>query len=146
MRRGAAVHHRDEGNDLMPLYEYQCEACGRRFELIRKFSDPPLAACPTCGGAVRKLMSPPAFQFKGSGWYITDYARKTSQSGGDDSKPDAAGNETTAAEKGEKSEKSKPTEKGDKKGKGEAAAKGDEGAKNSKKEPSSPASTPGKNP
>jgi len=68
----------------MPLYEYQCDACGARFELIRKFSDPPLEVCPTCGkGPVQKLISSPAFQFKGSGWYITDYARK---SGGGDSK------------------------------------------------------------
>src|SRR6188472_1316891 len=68
----------------MPLYEYQCDACGARFELIRKVSDPPLEVCPTCGkGPVQKLISSPAFQFKGSGWYITDYARK---SGGGDSK------------------------------------------------------------
>lgn len=68
----------------MPLYEYQCDACSARFELIRKFSDPPLEICPTCGkGPVQKLVSSPAFQFKGSGWYITDYARK---SGGGDSK------------------------------------------------------------
>jgi putative FmdB family regulatory protein len=60
----------------MPLYEYQCDACGNRFEAIQKFSDPPLEVCPRCGGAVKKLQSAPAFQFKGSGWYITDYARK----------------------------------------------------------------------
>lgn len=61
----------------MPLYEYQCDACGARFELIRKFSDPPLEICAACGaGPVQKLVSSPAFQFKGSGWYITDYARK----------------------------------------------------------------------
>jgi putative FmdB family regulatory protein len=61
----------------MPLYEYQCDACGAQFELIRKFSDPPVEVCPTCGAArVRKLLSSPAFQFKGSGWYVTDYARK----------------------------------------------------------------------
>jgi putative FmdB family regulatory protein len=60
----------------MPLYEYLCDACGQKFELIRKFSDPPLEECPACGGTVRKLVSSPAFQFKGSGWYITDYARK----------------------------------------------------------------------
>jgi putative FmdB family regulatory protein len=63
----------------VPLYEYQCATDGV-FELVRKFSDPPLAACPTCGGPVEKLMSAPAIQFKGTGWYITDYARK---SGGD---------------------------------------------------------------
>jgi putative FmdB family regulatory protein len=60
----------------MPLYEYVCEACGQHFELIRKFSDPPVDTCPACGGGVRKLLSSPAIQFKGSGWYITDYARK----------------------------------------------------------------------
>jgi putative FmdB family regulatory protein len=59
----------------MPLYEYQCDACGHRFEVIQKFSDAPIAVCPKCGGAVQKLLSSPAIQFKGSGWYITDYAR-----------------------------------------------------------------------
>jgi putative FmdB family regulatory protein len=61
----------------MPLYEFQCDECGHRFEIIQqRFSDPPPAACPRCGGAVRKLVSSPAFQFKGSGWYVTDYAKK----------------------------------------------------------------------
>jgi putative FmdB family regulatory protein len=59
----------------MPLYEYECDACGRRFEVIQKFSDAPIDTCEKCGGAVRKLLSSPAIQFKGSGWYITDYAR-----------------------------------------------------------------------
>jgi putative FmdB family regulatory protein len=60
----------------MPIYEYRCDACGRTSEVIQAVNDPPLAACPHCGGAVRKLASAPAFQFKGSGWYATDYARK----------------------------------------------------------------------
>jgi len=60
----------------MPLYEYQCDSCGHRFEAIQKFSDPPLEQCPTCGAPVRKLQSAPAFQFKGAGWYVTDYAKK----------------------------------------------------------------------
>ena len=64
----------------MPLYEYQCGPCGR-FEIIQKFSDSPLTSCPRCGGEVQKLLSAPAIQFKGTGWYITDYARKSS--GGD---------------------------------------------------------------
>jgi putative FmdB family regulatory protein len=64
----------------VPLYEYQCPTCGR-FELIRKFSDEPLTVCPTCGAEVQKLLSAPAIQFKGTGWYITDYARKGSESG-----------------------------------------------------------------
>jgi putative FmdB family regulatory protein len=61
----------------MPLYEYECSACSHRFERIQKFSDPPIDVCPACGGAVRKLLSSPAIQFKGSGWYITDYAKKS---------------------------------------------------------------------
>jgi len=61
----------------MPLYEYECGACGLRFEIIQKFSDPPASVCTKCGkGPVNKLLSAPAFQFKGTGWYITDYARK----------------------------------------------------------------------
>ena len=61
----------------MPLYEYECAACGGRFELIRKFSDPPVETCTICGKTpVQRLMSSPAIQFKGSGWYITDYAQK----------------------------------------------------------------------
>lgn len=61
----------------MPLYEYECEACSHRFEKIQKFSDPPADTCPKCGGKVTKLFSSPAIQFKGSGWYITDYAKKS---------------------------------------------------------------------
>ena len=59
----------------MPLYEYECAACGHRFEKIQKFSDRTLDTCPTCGGAIHKLQSAPAFQFKGTGWYATDYAK-----------------------------------------------------------------------
>ncbi len=63
----------------MPLYEYRCENCGRTFELIQKFSDPPAEHCPNCGkGPVHKLLSSPAIQFKGTGWYVTDYAKKDS--------------------------------------------------------------------
>ena len=62
----------------MPLYEYECDACGRRFEVIQKFSDAPVEVCRECGkGPVRRLLSSPAIQFKGSGWYITDYAKKS---------------------------------------------------------------------
>ena len=59
----------------MPLYEYQCDKCAHRFEVIQKYSDGPIDVCPKCGGAVKKLLSSPAIQFKGTGWYITDYAR-----------------------------------------------------------------------
>ena len=59
----------------MPIYEYECEKCGHRFEKIQKFSDPPVDTCPKCGGPVHKMQSAPAFQFKGTGWYVTDYAK-----------------------------------------------------------------------
>lgn len=59
----------------MPLYDYQCAKCGKVFEVRQKFSDEPLTTHPDCGGDVTKLLSAPAFQFKGSGWYITDYAK-----------------------------------------------------------------------
>jgi putative FmdB family regulatory protein len=59
----------------VPLHEYQCPGCGR-FEVLQRFADAPLTACPTCGKEVQRLISAPAIQFKGSGWYVTDYARK----------------------------------------------------------------------
>jgi putative FmdB family regulatory protein len=62
----------------MPLYEYQCTKCGHRFEKIQKFSDRPVTKCPECGGRVEQTISAPAVQFKGSGWYVTDYAKKSS--------------------------------------------------------------------
>ena len=65
----------------MPLYEYQCERCSHRFEQIQRFSDPLVTCCPKCNGAVRKLVSSPAIQFKGTGWYVTDYARKGAKDG-----------------------------------------------------------------
>jgi putative FmdB family regulatory protein len=61
----------------MPLYEYQCEKCGHRFEKIQKFSDKMVKKCPVCGGPVEQMISAPAVQFKGSGWYVTDYANKS---------------------------------------------------------------------
>ena len=66
----------------MPLYEYECDSCGNRFEKIQKFSDPLVDICPKCGKSVHKLMSSPAIQFKGSGFYITDYAKKESTPAG----------------------------------------------------------------
>lgn len=61
----------------MPLYEYECKQCGHRFEKIMKFSDEPIKVCPKCGGEVEQMVSAPAVQFKGSGWYVTDYAKKS---------------------------------------------------------------------
>jgi putative FmdB family regulatory protein len=74
----------------MPLYEYQCKKCGHRFEKIQKFSDRMVKKCPDCGGPVEQMISAPAVQFKGSGWYVTDYAKKSSSpgSGGDSGSKD----------------------------------------------------------
>jgi len=65
----------------MPLYEYECKKCGHRFEKIQKFSDKMVTKCPECGGRVEQTISAPAVQFKGSGWYVTDYAKKPSSAG-----------------------------------------------------------------
>lgn len=65
----------------MPLYEYQCRECNRRLEALQRLSEPPLTTCPECGGELKKLFSAPAFQFKGEGWYVTDYARKGKEGG-----------------------------------------------------------------
>jgi len=94
----------------MPLYEYQCDACGHRFEKIQKFSDALETTCPKCGGAVHKLMSSPAIQFKGSGFYITDYAKKdyvsASKADKDGGSSDGAGkSDQPAASKSDKSDK-----------------------------------------
>lgn len=61
----------------MPLYEYQCTSCGERVEKIQKFSDPPITECEACGSKLKRLVSSPAIQFKGSGWYVTDYGHKS---------------------------------------------------------------------
>jgi putative FmdB family regulatory protein len=61
----------------MPIYEYECTKCGERIEVIRKMSDPPLKRCRACSGKLQRLLSPVGIQFKGSGWYVTDYARKS---------------------------------------------------------------------
>ena len=63
----------------MPLYEYECEKCGKHFEKIEKMGGPHLKKCPSCSGRVERLMSAPAIQFKGSGWYVTDYARSSNR-------------------------------------------------------------------
>ena len=62
----------------MPIYEYECAKCGKKIEVIQKMSDKPLKKHAECGGALTKLISPAGFQFKGTGWYVTDYARKSS--------------------------------------------------------------------
>lgn len=81
----------------MPLYEFQCQKCHHRFEKIQKFSDPLPDVCPSCGaGPLVKLLSSPAIQFKGTGWYITDYAKKS----GTDAGKSGSGGKTESGDKG----------------------------------------------
>ena len=91
----------------MPLYEYECDACGHRFEVIQKFSDSPIEQCPKCGSSVHKLMSSPAFQFKGSGWYVTDYARKDKETS--DTKETKDTKDTKETKEGKDAKESKET-------------------------------------
>ena len=92
----------------MPLYEYECDACGSRFEQIQKFSDPPLEVCAKCGERkIHKLVSSPAIQFKGSGWYINDYAKK-----GAGTDPKASASQDTKDTKDAKDTKSSPSDSG----------------------------------
>jgi len=104
----------------MPLYEYECKKCGHRFEKIQKFSDRMVKKCPECGGQVEQMISAPAVQFKGSGWYVTDYAKKSSSPGSsgdsssaskekkdDKSKSDGGSKESSAKESSAKESSSK---------------------------------------
>ena len=96
----------------MPLYEYQCLQCGKRTEVLQRLGEAPIAACPQCGGEVKKLISSPAFQFKGTGWYATDYAGKKSgaESKSEESKSEESkseGKSETKADEGAKTEKPK---------------------------------------
>lgn len=88
----------------MPLYEYQCKKCKHKFEKIQKFSDPPIRKCPECGGSVEKLLHAPAVQFKGTGWYVTDYAGKSdnSEKSKTESSSSSEKKESTAKEDGVK--------------------------------------------
>ncbi len=89
----------------MPLYEYQCKKCGHRFERIQRFSDPLVKKCPECGGKVEQLISAPAVQFKGSGWYVTDYAKKSSA--GSSSKSESESKTDSGKDSGKKDSKPK---------------------------------------
>ena len=99
----------------MPLREYQCKKCKHRFEKIQKFSDKPLKKCPECGGPLEDVISAPAVQFKGSGWYVTDYARKgstgTSSSSGEGDNAPKEGKESTKEAKKEDKPKTETASK-----------------------------------
>src|SRR5436305_9835660 len=85
----------------MPIYEYVCDKCGKHLEVIQKMSDPPLKKCPDCKGKLQKEISQTSFQLKGSGWYVTDYAK-------------SGGSKSTTTEKSDKSEKTEKTDKSEK--------------------------------
>lgn len=99
----------------MPLYEYQCKKCRHRFEKIQKFSDKPVKKCPECGGPVEQVISAPAVQFKGSGWYVTDYAKKSSaaasSSNGDSASKTNSKSETKPETSSKKEDKPKAESK-----------------------------------
>jgi putative FmdB family regulatory protein len=109
----------------MPLYEYQCDACGQRFEVIQKFSDAPADTCRVCGkGPVQRLLSSPAIQFKGTGWYITDYSQKgkaPAESSGSAKAPDKESGKTPA--QGSTTDAAKPASSESSPAKSETAAK-----------------------
>lgn len=118
----------------MPIYEYRCLNCGKRFEVLQKFSDAPLSTHDECGsGPVERLLSPPALQFKGSGWYVNDYARAGANGEPGASKPDAAKAESKSGEsksgetKGSES-KGGDTKSSDSKGQTKSSAASDSGA------------------
>lgn len=87
----------------MPIYEYKCQDCEEQLEALQRVSEPPLTTCPECGGPLKKLLSAPAFQFKGSGWYVTDYAGKSggasSEKGADKAESGSKGSDAKAGSK-----------------------------------------------
>lgn len=99
----------------MPNYEYECKKCHHRFERLQKFSDPLVKKCPKCGGPVEQLISAPAVQFKGSGWYVTDYARSGSKPASGSSDSDTGSKDSTKEEKKETKTEKPEKKKTDKK-------------------------------
>lgn len=126
----------------MPIYEYECEHCAHRFEVIQKFSDAPIAVCPKCGGGpVQKLLSSPAIQFKGSGFYLTDYGRGTS------SKPEGKSDSKSKGDKADSGGSSDSSSKSDSGGSGASGGSGGSSGgetKSSTSESSTPKAAPAK--
>jgi putative FmdB family regulatory protein len=109
----------------MPLYEYQCQKCGHRFEKIQKFSDPMLKKCPECGGKIEQMISAPAIQFKGSGWYVNDYAKRPSPASSGKNGSEGGKSESVKAESSEGKSESKSEAKSDSKSESESKPKTD---------------------
>ena len=112
----------------MPIYEYDCQTCKKRTEAIQRVGERPLRICPHCGGKLKKAFSAPAIQFKGSGWYVTDYAGAR----GEQKSKEAAADTKEGSEKAEKAEKSEKSEKSDK---GEKTEKAEKSEKSKKDKP-----------
>ena len=93
----------------MPVYEYECQSCGRRIEKIQKFSDPPLTQCETCGGPLKKVLSPSALVFKGSGFYITDYTQKKPEKEKSEKEKPATEKDQSSTSKTKESSSAPPT-------------------------------------
>jgi len=102
----------------MPLYEYECKKCGHRFEKIQLFSDPMLKKCPECGGKIEQMISAPAFQFKGSGWYVNDYAKTPANASGGKS-----GTDSGHSDSAEIRSDAKPKTEGESKSKSDSESK-----------------------
>src|SRR5687767_11897144 len=117
----------------MPIYEYECLQCGKRTEWLQRMSDGPLAACPVCGGEVRKLISAPSFQFKGSGFYKTDYVDKKSGSGNSEGKSE---------DKSETKSESKSEGKSESKSEGKSESKSESSSATTSSESKSTATKP----
>lgn len=127
----------------MPLYEYQCGKCTHRFEKIQKFSDPGPDTCPACGGGpVARMPSSPAIQFKGTGWYITDYAKKTGTEADKKGAEKAEGGKSDAGGKSESGAKPDSSGKSETGGKSEAGGKSDTGGKSDRAASSDASSAP----
>ncbi len=114
----------------MPIYEYVCGKCEKKTEVIQRFGEAPPKVCPHCGGRLKKAFSAPAIQFKGSGWYVTDYARAKQEGGEKGEKSDA--DKVDFGDKTEKPEKSAKGEKSEKSARGEKSEKSDKGEKSEK--------------
>jgi putative FmdB family regulatory protein len=99
----------------MPLYEYQCKKCKHRLEKIQKFSDKPLTKCPECGGPLEKLISRSSVQFKGSGWYVSDYGGKGASGASSSSESESGAKETKDTKESKDTKETKPAKKEDKK-------------------------------
>ncbi len=115
----------------MPLYEYECKKCHQRFERIQKFSDPHVKKCPKCGGPIEQVISAPAVQFKGSGWYVTDYAKKSSAGSSSSSSNGDSASKSEGKSKAEDSQKSESSEKAESSKKSESSEKAGDSSRKS---------------